>query len=160
MQIKSVKPKRKQFFFQFWQEFAKTLFLVYSGPTFVVKNRLEDVLLVDDGPVVLGWVGSWSRPSCSPGCQVAEPRPQAIQATCSLFIPPSPPSNQYGNGYKACNNYSVARAWNERDIVQEVVEENMASWKWKVRVTIWSLVPLLARLPIVGREFVRRGNKI
>ena len=47
-----------------------------------------------------------------------------------------------------------------RDIVQEVVEENMASWKWKVRVTIWSLVPLLARLPIVGREFVRRGNKI
>ena len=54
MQIKSVKPKRKQFFFQFWQEFAKTLFLVYSGPTFVVKNRLDDVFLVDDGPVVLG----------------------------------------------------------------------------------------------------------
>ena len=78
------------FFFQFWQEFAKTLFLVYSGPTFVVKNRLDDVFLVDDGPVVLGWVGSWSRPSCSPGCQVAEPRPQAIQATCSLFIPPPP----------------------------------------------------------------------
>ena len=146
---------------KFWQEFAKTLFSVYSGPTFVVRNRLEDVFLVDDGPVVLGWVGSWSRPSCSPGCQVAEPRPQAIQATCSLFIPPPPHlSNQYGNGYKACNNYSVAMAWNKRDIVQEVVEENMASWKWKVRVTIWSLVPLLARLPIVGREFVRRGNKI
>ena len=51
MQIKSVKPNN---FFQFWQEFAKTLFLVYSGPTFVAKNRLEDVFLVDDGPVVLG----------------------------------------------------------------------------------------------------------
>ena len=156
MQIKSNKPKRKQIL----AIICKNIISVYSGPTFVVRYRLEDVFLVDDGPVVLGWVGSWSRPSCSPGCQVAEPRPQAIQATCSLFIPPLPPSNQYGYGYKACNNYSVSMAWNKRDIVQEVVEENMASWKWKVRVTIWSLVPLLARLPIVGREFVRRGNKI
>ena len=39
---------------KFWQEFAKILFSVYSGPTFVVRNRLEDVFLVDDGPVVLG----------------------------------------------------------------------------------------------------------
>ena len=39
---------------KFWQEFAKTLFSVYFGPTLVVKNRLEDVFLVDDGPVVLG----------------------------------------------------------------------------------------------------------
>ena len=39
---------------KFWQEFAKTLFSVYCGPTFVVKNRLKDVFVVDDGPVVLG----------------------------------------------------------------------------------------------------------
>ena len=87
MQIKSIKPKCKQIL----ARICKNIISVYSGPTFVVRNRLEDVFLVDDGPVVLGRVGSWSRPSCSPSCQVAEPRPQAIQATCSLFIPPPPP---------------------------------------------------------------------
>ena len=159
MQIKSVKPKRKQFFFNSGKNLQKHYFRYTLDQHLWSKIGLRMCFWLM--MVRLCWV-EWVVGLDHHVHQAAKWQSQGHRQfkLHAHFLFPPPPSNQYGNGYKACNNYAVAMAWNKRDIVQEVVEENMASWKWKVRVTIWSLVPLLARLPIVGREFVRRGNKI